>query len=90
MTTSTLYFLRRESDGAVKIGVTTNLRQCIADSRRSHGALTFRSAWLGVDAPQPALLDRREWAAPSRGMMRGCEPRARRGPTTACIRCRCR
>jgi hypothetical protein len=39
VTTSTLYFLRRESDGAIKIGITTNLRRGWAALRRLHGAL---------------------------------------------------
>ncbi len=41
MTTSTLYFLRRESDGAIKIGITTSLGRRVADLRRLHGALTI-------------------------------------------------
>jgi hypothetical protein len=67
MITSIISFLRREPGGAIKSGVTTNLQQCMADLRRSHGALTFRSARLGMDAAQPALLDRREWPAAVRG-----------------------
>jgi hypothetical protein len=41
MSESIVYFLRRESDGAIKIGITTNLRQRMADLRRSHGTLTL-------------------------------------------------
>ncbi len=40
MTTSTLYFLRRESDGAIKIGITTSLDRRVADLQRVHGPLT--------------------------------------------------
>lgn len=39
MSDSTLYFIRRESDGAIKIGITSNLARRVADLQRQHGTL---------------------------------------------------
>lgn len=36
---STLYFIRRQADDAIKIGITTNLRRRVTDLRRIHGNL---------------------------------------------------
>jgi hypothetical protein len=44
MADSTLYFIRREADGAIKIGITTNLGRRVPDLQRQHGAMTV----LGV------------------------------------------
>lgn len=48
MTDSTLYFIRRESDGAIKIGITTDLRRRLADLRRQHGALVPLGTVVGA------------------------------------------
>ena len=48
MTDSTRYFIRRESDAAVKIGITTSLRRRLADLRRLHGALTVLGTLEGL------------------------------------------
>jgi hypothetical protein len=57
MTTSTLDFLRQESDGGIKIGITTNLRRRpVADPAgpaRTTGGCT-RATWPGEPrAPRP-------------------------------------
>src|SRR5262245_18103667 len=41
MASCIVYFVRRESDGAIKIGITTNLRRRLPDLRRQHGTMTL-------------------------------------------------
>ena len=40
MADSTLYFIRRKADGAIKIGITTDLGRRVPDLQRQHGAMT--------------------------------------------------
>lgn len=44
----TLYFVRRGSDGAIKIGITTDLRRRIAGLRSQHGSMTVLATVEGA------------------------------------------
>jgi hypothetical protein len=48
MAESTLYFICRASDGAIKIGITTNLDRRLTDLRRQHGDLTLLGIVVGA------------------------------------------
>jgi hypothetical protein len=45
---STLYFIRRDSDGAIKIGITTALRRRLSDLRRQYGDMTLLGTVVGA------------------------------------------
>jgi hypothetical protein len=48
MADSTLYFVRRDFDGAIKIGITTDLRRRLPDPRRQHGGMTLFGTVAGA------------------------------------------
>lgn len=48
MSDSTVYFVLRDSDGAIKIGVTTDLRRRISDLRARHGQLSVLATVEGA------------------------------------------
>ena len=55
MADSVLYFVRRESDGAVKIGITTDLRRRLPDLRRLHGGMTLLGTAKGATTREKLL-----------------------------------
>lgn len=46
---STLYFIRRQADDAIKIGITTDLRRRVTDLRRIHGNLEVLGVVEGAE-----------------------------------------